>query len=72
MSLPAAISGPLVQLGLEAGIAIGRRIIEAIANGNKDEWEPLIDILPPEMQSRARMIAEKEQTRIELEKELNG
>jgi hypothetical protein len=72
MSLPAAIAGPLVELGLEAGIAIGKRIIQAIANGNKDEWEPLVKILPPEMQSRARMLAEKEKTRIELEKELNG
>jgi len=72
MSLTSFVSPELVELGLEAGIALGKRIIEAIASGDEAQWRPLIDILPEEMRSRATLVAEKEKTRIELERELNG
>lgn len=70
MSLPSELSGPLVELGIEAGMALGKRLIEAISSGDRDEWEPLIDILPEELKTRATMIAEREETRRQLELEL--
>jgi len=72
MSLSKFISPELVELGLEAGIALGKRLIQAIAGGDEAEWRPLIEILPEEMRAKATLIAEKEKTRAALEEELNG
>jgi hypothetical protein len=70
MALPSIISGPLAEVGLEAGIAIARRLIEAIAHGNEAEWRPIAELLPKDLETKVLLAAEREKTRQELAKEL--
>jgi len=58
----------LVGFAIEAGGAIVRGLIDAILSGDEARWRPLVDILPQQLKSRAVMIAEREKTRIELER----
>lgn len=70
MSLPSIISGPLVELGLEAGTELARRLIQAITGGNEAEWRSIAAILPADLKSKVVLAAEREKTRAALEKEL--
>lgn len=57
----------LLKLALEVGAHFAREFADAMQNGDEVKWRRIADILPEELQSRAKLLAEESKTRRELE-----
>jgi hypothetical protein len=66
MSKSKGINPDLVTFAVQAGSTLIQSIIASFS-GDKVEWKKIVDILPEEFASKARILEERERARDEME-----